>query len=173
MQRYQSGTVMQLEKISLIALPILLAACSASTTGKAASIESEPQGVPKAATVVASEQESNSASGSALRASYQDCVSANNGSTWDMQDCIEAEFVYQDARLNSAYKALMSGLPNEGREKLKAEERAWISDKETTCKWNAETEGQAQRIEANLCSLEQTAARAEYLEVLIQKSINK
>jgi uncharacterized protein YecT (DUF1311 family) len=165
---------MQLEKIPLIAFAVLLAACSASTTGKAASsIESEPQSVPEAATVVAPEQESSSSGGSALRASYQDCVSANNGSTWDMQDCIEAEFVHQDARLNSTYKALLSSLPNEGREKLKAEERAWIADKEATCKWNAETEGQAQRIEANVCSLEKTAARAEYLEVRLQKSINK
>jgi uncharacterized protein YecT (DUF1311 family) len=155
---------MQLGKIPLIAFAVLLAACNASTAENASSTESEPPGVPVVATLVAP-KESSSTSGSALRASYQDCVSANDGSTWDMQDCVEAEFVYQDARLNSTYKALLSSLPNEEREKLKAEERTWIADKETTCKWNAETDGQAQRIEANICSLEKTAARAEYLEV--------
>ena len=90
-----------------------------------------------------------------------------------MQECIEAEFAYQDARLNSTYKTLLSNLPDERREKLKADERAWIVDKDASCKWNAETEGQAQRIEANVCSLEKTAARAEYLELLLQKSTNK
>jgi uncharacterized protein YecT (DUF1311 family) len=158
---------MQLEKIPLIAFAVLLAACSASTAGKTASLDSEPQ-APEATTPVAPEQESSSSS--VLRASYRDCVSANDGSTWDMQDCIEAEFVYQDSRLNSAYKALLSALPNESREKLKVEERAWITDKESACKWDSESEGQAQRIEANICSLEKTAARAEYLELLLKKS---
>jgi uncharacterized protein YecT (DUF1311 family) len=163
---------MQLEKIPLIVFAVLLAGCSDSTAGKAASIDSKPQGVPETATPATTEKESISSGGSALRASYSDCASANNGSTWDMQECIEAEFAYQDARLNSTYKTLLSNLPDERREKLKADERAWIDDKEASCKWNAETEGQAQRIEANVCSLEKTAARAEYLELLLQKSTN-
>jgi uncharacterized protein YecT (DUF1311 family) len=164
---------MRLEKTPLIAFAVLLAACSASTTGKAANIDSKLQGVPEVETPVAPEQESSSSSGSALRASYRDCVSANNGSTWDMQECIEAEFAYQDARLNSTYKTLLLSLPYERRERLKVEERAWIVDKEASCKWNAETEGQAQRIEANVCTLEKTAARAEHLELLLQKATSK
>ena len=164
---------MQLDKNLIVAFAVLLAACSASTAGKAPSIEQEAPTIPDAATPTALDQESSPSTGSVFRASYHDCVSANDASTWDVQDCIETEFVYQDARLNSTYNALLSSLPDEGREKLKAEEKAWIIDKEANCKWNAETEGQAQRIEANVCSLEKTAARAKHLELRLQESMSK
>jgi len=81
-----------------------------------------------------------------------------------MQECVEAEFKYQDTRLNSIYRALLSKLPPEEKAKLKEEERKWIADKESTCTWDAGSEGQAQRIAANICALEKTAERAAYLE---------
>jgi uncharacterized protein YecT (DUF1311 family) len=99
-----------------------------------------------------------------LRDSYYKCASSNDGSTWDMQNCIETEFKYQDARLNSAYQTLRSKLPGEEAKKLRSDERRWLSDMDISCKWDAETEGQAQRIGANECSLEKTAKRADKLE---------
>jgi uncharacterized protein YecT (DUF1311 family) len=99
-----------------------------------------------------------------LRDSYYKCAESNDGSTWDMQKCIETEFDYQDVRLNSAYKALRSKLFGEEAKNLISDERRWLSNMGNTCKWDAETEGQAQRIEANECSLEKTAQRADKLE---------
>jgi uncharacterized protein YecT (DUF1311 family) len=99
-----------------------------------------------------------------LRDSYYKCAESNDGSTWDMQKCIETEFDYQDARLNYAYKSLRSKVFGEEARKLRIDERRWLSDMGITCRWNAETEGQAQRIEANECSLEKTARRAKKLE---------
>lgn len=144
----------------------LLAACSASTTGKTLPVEQERPHVQDDATPAAS---ANSSGDEFLRASYHDCVAANDGSTWDMQDCIEAEFVYQDTKLNSMYRTLLLRLPEERKEAMKVEERSWIAEKEAACKWDVETEGQAQRIEANMCALERTAARAQYLEGVLRQ----
>lgn len=99
-----------------------------------------------------------------LRDSYYKCAESNDGSTWDMQKCIETEFDYQDLRLNSAYQALQSKLFGDEAKNLRSDERRWLSDMGITCKWDAETEGQAQRIVANECSLEKTAKRADELE---------
>lgn len=95
---------------------------------------------------------------------YQTCASSNDGSVWEMQECVEAEFQRQDARLNAAYRMLRSKLPPDGRSKLKEEERRWVAEKESACAWDAESGGQAQRVAANICSLEKTAERAAYLE---------
>lgn len=104
-----------------------------------------------------------------LRDSYYKCTESNDGSTWNMQNCIETEFDYQDARLNSAYQALRSRLPGGEAKKLRSGERRWLSDMDISCKWDAETGGQAQRIEANECSLEKTAERADNLEVQLRE----
>lgn len=99
-----------------------------------------------------------------LRRSYYECAQANNGSTWDMQACIEKEAVYQDGRLNVAYRELRSKMGDGARRRFKAEERQWLSDRDVSCQWNAKLDGQAQRIDANVCSLKMTAARVSQLE---------
>ena len=99
-----------------------------------------------------------------LRRSYYDCVQDNNGSTWDMQACIEKEAVYQDGRLNVAYRELRSKMGDRARRRFKAEERQWLSGRAVSCEWNAKLDGQAQRIDANVCSLKMTAARVSELE---------
>lgn len=104
-----------------------------------------------------------------LRNSYYRCASSTEGVTWAMQKCIETEFVYQDGRLNTAYRKLRVKLSEPRKSQLRDEERKWIADKNGSCKWDAETEGQAQRIEANICSLKMTAARADQLEEMIKE----
>ncbi len=107
-----------------------------------------------------------------LRDSYYKCAESSNGVTWDMQACVEEEFEYQDARLNTAYKNLQAKLPEAQKLRLRDDQRQWISDKDEACKWDAETEGQAQRIEANVCALKKTAIRADELEEMAIKSGN-
>jgi uncharacterized protein YecT (DUF1311 family) len=100
----------------------------------------------------------------ALRNSYYECTRASDGSTWEMQACIEKEFVYQDSRLNVLYRVLRSKMDDAERARFKVEERQWLSDMEGSCKWNASVEGQAQRLNANVCSLKMTAARVGQFE---------
>jgi uncharacterized protein YecT (DUF1311 family) len=104
-----------------------------------------------------------------LRSSYYKCASSTEGVTWAMQKCIETEFVYQDGRLNTVYRKLRVKLSEPRKSQLRDEEKKWIGDKNGSCKWDAETEGQAKRIEANICSLKMTAARAEQLEGMIKE----
>jgi uncharacterized protein YecT (DUF1311 family) len=104
-----------------------------------------------------------------LRDSYYECAASNDGSTWDMQSCIEKEFEYQDARLNALYRELRFKLQDAQKVRLRDEERKWLLDKDEACKWNAETEGQAQRIEANICALKKTAERAGQLEKMLRE----
>jgi len=103
-----------------------------------------------------------------LRDSFYGCVDSTDGSTWDMQKCIEIEFKFQDARLNNAYLALRAKQRGGEVTELRNEERRWLRDKDETCRWDAKTEGQAQRIEANECSLEATAKRAKELEARLR-----
>lgn len=100
----------------------------------------------------------------ALRDTYYECAASTNGITWDIQACMDAEFDYQDARLNAAYRNLMAKLSEPDKRALRSEERKWISARDSVCSWDAQTEGQAQRIEANVCALKGTAQRAATLE---------
>lgn len=103
-----------------------------------------------------------------LRDSYHECAASNDGSTWKMQDCIEEEFEYQDARLNAIYRELLSKLPGAQKTRIREGERQWLSEMEMSCSWDAENEGQAQRIAANICSLRKTAERVAELEKMLK-----
>jgi uncharacterized protein YecT (DUF1311 family) len=107
---------------------------------------------------------SSSANGSVLRDSYYKCANSSNGETWNIQSCIEKEFVYQDGRLNSIYRNLLSRLSDSDRTRLRSEERKWLLEKDKSCPWDDRVDGQAQRIDANVCSLKKTAERAAQLE---------
>jgi uncharacterized protein YecT (DUF1311 family) len=98
-----------------------------------------------------------------LRDSYYQCAKASDGSTWGIQACIEAEYVFQDGKLNRAYRKLMSGMDDVSQADLQREERKWISSRDASCHWDPRVEGQAQRLNANVCSLKMTATRADQL----------
>lgn len=166
---------------SFLCLMLLLGACKSATQAvetsdtkpetrdlaKQASVstQTEPSPASTKQADVAVEEVSNVQ----LRSSYAQCLNAAGGATWSMQDCIEKEWSYQDARLNNVYQKLKAELPKTQWGKLQAEQREWIIDKEHSefCKWDAATEGQAQRIAANECTLRQVASRADRLEKLL------
>jgi uncharacterized protein YecT (DUF1311 family) len=104
-----------------------------------------------------------------LRDSFQPCVDQAAGATWPTQDCIEAEFEYQDARLNMAYQALMKALPLGETSKLRAKQRQWLSSRDAECPWDDDSEGQGRRIESNYCGMERTAMRADELEADLKR----
>lgn len=100
------------------------------------------------------------------RESYEQCLNASGGDTWDMQNCIEGEWDYQYSRLTNTYQELKKMLPERQSFQLSGEQKKWLSDlwSDEKCKWDAATEGQAQRIAANDCALRKVVRRADDLE---------
>lgn len=107
-----------------------------------------------------------------LRDSYYACAGKTEGVTQAIQDCIEEEYAYQDNRLNTGYQALMTSLSESERVALRDAQRRWILERDRKCDWDEQSEGQAQRVEANDCLLTMTAIRADELETMLVRSGN-
>lgn len=167
---------MSVKTVSPLLAVLLLVACDSAATGATAQDAAVAQSTTKAQETPDSPTSENAGAAMAtnsgervLRDSYYECAESNDGATWDMQACVEAEFEYQDARLNTAYRNVMTKLADPQKAGLKNEERKWISDRDSTCSWDAQAEGQAQRIEANICALKMTAERAAALEKMLSE----
>jgi len=57
---------------------------------------------------------------------YERCMEASAGITVNMHDCMEAERVRLDKKLNSAYKELMKLLNKDSQERLRQTQRSWL-----------------------------------------------
>jgi uncharacterized protein YecT (DUF1311 family) len=99
-----------------------------------------------------------------LRQSFSECIDTSEGITPKMQICMETEYQFQDARLQTAYRALLQMESPEGQALIEKSQTEWISKNENDCSWDAQHEGQAQRLEANYCSMSSMAKRAADLE---------
>ena len=108
-------------------------------------------------------QATDPGAGAMLRPSFETCIAQPGGVTPAMQDCIAAEAEYQEGRLASAIAALRASLPGAERQALDSEHSQWLAERDKVCAWNAGEEGQGQRLEANECALQRTAARATRL----------
>ncbi len=98
---------------------------------------------------------------------YANCMDRAGGVTADMIDCIGGELAHQDARLNTAYKTLASGLTPARRDALRTVQRLWISYRDANCGFYLDPDGGSlARILANECVLRETAERADELELL-------
>src|SRR5262249_19658826 len=64
---------------------------------------------------------------------YSTCLEKSNGATIEMNSCILAETIRQDARLNENYKRLISKLATERRNALVKAQRAWIRFQDANC----------------------------------------
>lgn len=106
------------------------------------------------------------AGSASLRASFAKCAESSGGVDVAMQDCIASEYGYHDNRLNAAYAELKQSLPAEKMTSLRAAQRQWLIERDSKCSWDAKTEGSAQRLQANYCRMEATAARADALEAM-------
>ncbi|WP_255595267.1 lysozyme inhibitor LprI family protein [Lysobacter sp. BMK333-48F3] len=134
-----------------------------------ASVPAPADAAPPAAAAASKDEPATDKEASMFRESYSKCAEATDGVTFEIQNCIEQEFVYQDDRLNAAYKRLQTLVPAAEMAVLRDAQRKWIAEKDKACAWDAETEGQAQRIEANSCALKMTAERAVELEAMVAR----
>jgi uncharacterized protein YecT (DUF1311 family) len=117
-----------------------------------------------ASTVYASGGAAHSTEGAKrFRASYYVCVDKAEGVTAALNDCIGAEYDFQDRRLNAAYQALRKGMDDAAKNVLRDDERAWIASRDKSCA-AAEDGGTAALLDSNQCELKETAERATELE---------
>ncbi|SKB71481.1 lysozyme inhibitor LprI family protein [Luteibacter sp. 22Crub2.1] len=103
-----------------------------------------------------------------LRQAYTDCVGGSAPTTAAVLQCAHVEFAYQDKRLNWNYRALMSRLSSDEKDRLRSEEREWIGRKSTKCVL-PDNPGTADQIVAADCEVNETEARATELEQRLRK----
>jgi uncharacterized protein YecT (DUF1311 family) len=95
------------------------------------------------------------------------CLEKANGVTAEMINCMLAETIRQDARLNENYKKLLSKVATDRKTALIEAQRAWIRFRDANCGFYANPEGgSAARMPANECILNTTADRAKELQLL-------
>lgn len=103
-----------------------------------------------------------------LRKSFVECIDKSEGITPEMQACMEMEYEFQNARLQAAYQSLLQVEDSEGQKLIEKSQMEWIAKNEKDCSWDAQHEGQAQRLEANYCSMRRMVERADDLERMLK-----
>jgi uncharacterized protein YecT (DUF1311 family) len=103
------------------------------------------------------------------RKSFDNCVTASNGVTVNMMNCINEEFDYQDKRLNIAYQRLHKVLPPDVWESLRNDQRKWLAGRDN-CEIDDDIKGgTAEMLIRADCALRKTAIRANELEALFKQ----
>ncbi len=95
---------------------------------------------------------------------YESCMN-NAGATPELINCINAEYEYQDALLNSAYQKLMRNFTPQRQKTLKQAQKAWIKFREANCEAHYDPEGGSiASVNAHECSMRMTAERVKELD---------
>ncbi len=110
------------------------------------------------------------ADGVKLSPKFDQCIARANGETPATMDCQSAEFDVQDKRLNAAYRKLLAKLTPSRAEQLKKVQRSWLAYVDGKCAfyWDADNDGQLERVQAQYCSVVERARRAEELEGFVR-----
>ena len=105
-----------------------------------------------------------------LSKEYSVCIDkAVEGATADMFACNGDELDRQDARLNNAYKKLISKLSRDRKKALLKAQRAWIKFREANCDYYTDPHGGwGARWNVSGCLLTMTATRAKELEGMLE-----
>ena len=96
---------------------------------------------------------------------YMRCLEGSEGVTVAILDCNQSEIEHQDARLNNAYKSAMKRLSVKDKTALRDAQRAWIKYRDKRVAATA-GDGTMLAVEQSSVFLEETARRAEELELL-------
>lgn len=100
-----------------------------------------------------------------VRPTYDACVKEAQGHVPDQGDCADAEFKYQDERLNKAYKALTADLSGTNKQAAVDAQRAWLAFFAKDCSARATRFGSDNApATESICRMEGTAIRAQQLE---------
>ena len=103
------------------------------------------------------------ASSSALAA--DDDIRCNrNGNQMELNACAEQDFKASDAQLNQRYKALMTSLSPAAQTALRTEQRAWLKQRDPTCRKRIQGLGSIAPLEYSACQQELTDKRVKQLD---------
>ncbi len=102
---------------------------------------------------------------------YAACMDRSGGVTVEMLNCINEELVSQDARLNGAYKKLITQLTPARKQQLVTAQRLWVKYRDANCQFYSDPDGGTlSSVSASDCVLSETAERAKELENLSEYS---
>ncbi len=97
--------------------------------------------------------------------SADDAVRCNrNGNQMELNACAEQDFKASDARLNERYKALMGSLSPAAQTALRTEQRAWLKQRDPTCRKRIAGLGSLAPLEYSACQQELTDKRVKELD---------
>lgn len=100
---------------------------------------------------------------------YNKCMDGATA-TPDIIVCIDAEFKLQDDELNFVYKQVTKDMSADRKSLLLKAQKAWISYKESNCKFYFDPDGGSMsQIDANQCLLDMTAGRLKELKSFLAK----
>lgn len=148
--------------IASVAFFLALAVCSAQDPASGTGIPPKSAAPASPSTPAVRTTSATLPATQGLRPSYAACIGRADGVIPATQACIDAETNYQQARLERALAEAERTRPKHAAT-LRYQQAAWQADTDANCAWDASTEGQQQRIEANMCSLRAIAARAHTL----------
>lgn len=100
-------------------------------------------------------------------AAYNACMQRAGGINAEMHACIATESTAQDARLNTHYRQLRTGLAAPRAAALQVAQRDWLRFRDSNCSYRNDPQaGSNARLDAGLCLLRMTAERADELQTL-------
>jgi len=100
-----------------------------------------------------------------IRPAYDACIKETHGVVPKQQDCADAEYAYQDGRLNQAYRELLAAIERDDKQATVEAQRAWLSFRDKDCVARAGRFGSdAGPTTQSTCLMESTAHRAQQLE---------
>lgn len=146
--------------LTAMLLALGLTACATAPTASTTSMRTPARGGPAAPEVdVALVREA--ARGLGLRPGYRACVDAAAGAAAGTHACIEAELQYQQSRIDAALAARRGHSTSNG--DVDAIQAQWRGERDRICGPDGAGVPPAQRVQAGICRLEATAARADVL----------
>jgi uncharacterized protein YecT (DUF1311 family) len=100
-----------------------------------------------------------------LSKTYKNCMDKADGVTMNMHECIAAEIIVQDKRLNGNYSHYIKDLTPERRKKMVDLQRLWIKYRDLKCEFYYDPDGGTfAGLVSHTCMLDMTAERADELQ---------
>ena len=89
-----------------------------------------------------------------------------NGNQMELNACAAQDFKASDAKLNTRYKSAMAALSPDAQKALRDEQRAWLKQRDPTCRKRIEGLGSIAPLEYSACQKELTDLRVKQLEAI-------
>jgi uncharacterized protein YecT (DUF1311 family) len=105
-----------------------------------------------------------------IRPTMMKCLDKANANNYLDQQCYQAESIFQNRRINEAYKILLTHMDSKAKLKLRDEEREWIKHRDSECALSDADTGQSNLLDRDECLISETAKRATELESRLSDS---